>query len=297
LVAKTPKVLFCNYRFNHSLFFNLGTPFKMRKYFLISFTVLCTLVLISWGPAGHRAIAKIAENHLSPTAKQAVKNILGTESLADVSNYADEIRSNPEYRYTGIWHYANVPAGYNYEQFSTAIKTMRQDNVYKMVLKFEADLKDPDLSRSKKAAALKFLVHLVGDLHQPMHAGHAEDKGGNEIRVTFNGYDDNLHGLWDSGLIEHQGLTYKHMAESYDNATPIEIKKWQSDDPMIWLWESYQISTILYKEAAENPNFGEEYYKTHLPVLQKRIEKAGIRLAGILNAIFDKPGNSKAPSQ
>jgi hypothetical protein len=269
----------------------------MKKHCLIAFTILCTLILISWGPVGHRAIAKIAENHLSPAARQAVKNILGSESLADVSNYADEIRSDPEYRYTGIWHYADVPAGYNYEQFSTAIKTMRRDNVYKMVLKFEADLKDPDLSRSKKAVALKFLVHLVGDLHQPMHVSNAEDKGGNEIKVTFNGADDNLHGLWDSGLIDRQGLTYKQMAASYDNATPIEIKKWQSDDLMIWLWESYQISTILYKEAAENPNFGEGYYKTHLPVLEKRIEKAGIRLAGILNAIFDKTGNGKAPSQ
>jgi len=130
-----------------------------------------------------------------------------------------------------------------------------------------------------------------------MHVSSAEDKGGNEIRVTFNGYDDNLHGLWDSGLIDRQHLTYKQMAASYDNATPIEIKKWQRDDLMVWLWESYQISTILYKEAAENPNLGEEYYKTHLPVLEKRIEKAGIRLAGILNAIFDKPGNGKASSQ
>jgi len=271
--------------------------FKMRKHLLISFIVLCTLILISWGPTGHRAIAKIAENHLSPATKQAVKNILGSESLADISNYADEIRSDRDYKYTSIWHYADVPAGYNFEQFSTAIKTMRQDNVYKMVLRFEADLKDPDLSRSKKAVALKFLVHLVGDLHQPMHVSNAEDKGGNEIRVTFNGYDDNLHGLWDSGLIDRQGLTYKQMAASYDNATPIEIKKWQSDNLMVWLWESYQISTILYKEAAENPNFGEEYYKTHLPVLEKRIEKAGIRLAGILNAIFDKAGNNKTSSQ
>ena len=79
------------------------------------------------------------------------------------------------------------------------------------------------------------------------------------------------------------------MAETYDTATPLEIEKWQSDDLMVWLWESYRISTILYQEAADNPKFGEEYYRAHLPVLQKRIEKAGIRLSGILNVLLTPP--------
>ena len=167
---------------------------------------------------------------------------------------------------------------------------MPQENVYKMVLRFEGELKDPDRSRAQKASALKFLVHLVGDLHQPMHVSNGADKGGNAIEIKFNGAYGNLHQLWDSGLIDRQGLSYKEMAATYDNATPLEIKRWQSDDLMVWLWESYQISTILYQEAAKDPDFGDEYYKTHLPVLEKRIEKAGIRLAGLLNSIFAEPG-------
>jgi hypothetical protein len=264
----------------------------MKKYFLI--VIICSLGLISWGVTGHRTIAKIAENHLTPKAKLAVHKLLGTETLADVSNYADDIRSNPQYKYTGAWHYVNVPAGYSYEQFSNEVRTMKADNVYKMVLSCEEDLKNPDMSNTKRADALKFLVHLIGDLHQPMHVSNAGDKGGNDIKITFNGFDDNLHGLWDSGLIDHEGLTYKQMATSYDNATAVEIKKWQSDNLMIWLWESYQISTILYQEAAKNPNFDREYYETHLPVLHKQIEKAGIRLAGVLNSIFDSSPNISA---
>jgi hypothetical protein len=265
----------------------------MKKKVLSFLITICPLLLISWGPTGHRAIAKIAENHLSLAAKLAIHRILGNETLVDVSNYADEIRSDPEYKYTGTWHYVDIHAGYSFEQFSNAVKTMRADNVYKAVLTFEKNLKDPDKSKSEKVTALKFLVHLVGDLHQPMHVSHAEDRGGNAIRVTFKGAPDNLHGLWDSGLIDRQGLSYKQMAINYDTATPAEIKKWQSDDLMIWLWESYRVSTILYEEAAKNPDFDEEYYKTHLPVLENRIERAGIRLAGILNSIFDNTGNGE----
>jgi hypothetical protein len=252
------------------------------------FLALITLGLISWGPKGHRAIAQIAQNHLSPAAKLAVKNILGTEGLVDVSSYADEIRTDPQYKYTGVWHYVNVEPGLDFDQFAKTVTTMPQDNVYKMVIKFERILKDPGKPVTERATALKYIVHLIGDLHQPMHVSNGTDKGGNDIPVKFNGYDDNLHGLWDSGLINRQNLTYKQMATMYDNATPLEIKRWQSDDLMVWLWESYQISTILYQEAAKDPNFDDNYYKTHLPVLEKRIEKAGIRLAGVLNGIFEK---------
>ncbi len=266
----------------------------MKKYPFICLIFLCTLALISWGPTGHRAVGQIADNHLSSAAKLAVKKLLGNQSLADVSNWADELRSDPQYKYTGAWHYVNVPPGYTFEQFSNEVKNMHEDNVYKMVLRAESDLRNPDKSTSEKVTALKFLVHFVGDLHQPMHVSNAEDKGGNTIEIKFNGVDGNLHGLWDSGLIEHQGLTYKQMATNYDTATSAEIAKWQSDDLMVWLWESYQIGTILYKEAAENPDFDEDYYKSHIPVVEKRIEKGGIRLAGILNGIFDGDGSKGA---
>ncbi len=165
---------------------------------------------------------------------------------------------------------------------------MPQENGYKALLNFEHELGDPSKSRAQKANALKFIVHIIGDLHQPMHVSHAEDKGGNTIPIIHNGYNENLHSLWDEGIIDHQGFSYKKMATEYDNATPAEIEKWQKDTVMVWLWESYQISSILYEEAAQDPNFTEEYYRQHLPILEKRIEKGGIRLAGVINSILDK---------
>jgi hypothetical protein len=267
----------------------LITILIMKKYLFTGIICVCALTLISWGVIGHRAVAKIAENHLTPKTQEAIKLLLGRQTLPDISTWADEIRSSvPQYKYTGAWHFIDVPSGYDFEQFSTAVKTMKEDNAYKIIIRCVNDLRDPNKSKSDKVIALKFLVHIVGDLHQPMHVSHAEDRGGNNIAVTFDGTSDNLHALWDSGLIEHEGLGYQKMATTYDTATPEEIKKWQSDEVMVWAWESYQISSILYKEAAENPTFEDDYYQSHMPVLQKRIEKGGIRLAGLLNMIFDK---------
>jgi hypothetical protein len=261
---------------------------SMKKHLLIAFVAICSLSLISWGVTGHRAVAQIAENHLSPTAKLTVKKLLGNESLADVSTYADDYRQLPENKYTTPWHYINLPSGYNFDQFTAAIINMPQDNVYKALLNFEHELGDSTKSRSQRAFALKFIVHLVGDLHQPMHVSHAEDRGGNDIKVINNGHDENLHSLWDEGIIDRQGFSYKKMATEYDNATAAEIQKWQKDSLMIWLWESYQISSILYEETAKDPHFTDQYYQDYLPIVEKRIEKGGIRLAGVINSILDK---------
>src|ERR1700728_4412910 len=100
----------------------------MKKFFLLFAALAFVLFLVSWGDKGHRAVGQIAENHLSDKTKLAVKHLLGSETLADVSNYADEIRSDRAYKYTGAWHYVNVPIGLNFEQFSNAVQTMREDN-------------------------------------------------------------------------------------------------------------------------------------------------------------------------
>ena len=136
------------------------------------------LFLISWGVAGHRAIGKIAEKHLSPNAKAAVQALLGGESLADVSTWADEVRNQPEYQQTGSWHFINLPIGLSYAAFKQQVESMTGDNVYNVLLRQEQLLRDKTTPREKRVEALKFIVHFVGDLHQPMHVSRVEDKGG-----------------------------------------------------------------------------------------------------------------------
>lgn len=262
----------------------------MKKYFVIASLVVVSVVMISWGDKGHKAIGLIAQNHLTPKASAAVKALLGHDDLADVANYADEMRSAPNMRYTAPWHYFDLPSGYTFEQFAKAIhdaQSLPEGNVYSVIFNCERTLEDPKKSRTEKAYALKLLVHFVGDCHQPMHIGHTEDQGGNKTAIKFLGSGENLHGLWDYLLIDHEGLNPKQMAEKYDTATPVQIKQWQNDAVIKWLYESYLISGELYKEAEADPDFKEDYYNDHIELVHQRILKAGIRLAGVLNRIYD----------
>jgi len=259
-----------------------------QPFFTWAAAALLCLTLLSWGVTGHRTIGRIAANHLSPSAKAAVHDLLGSQTLADVSNWADEVRSTPDYKATGPWHYIDLPLGLGYRDFSIKVEGMTEPNAYIALLGMEHDLNDPNASRDQKIVALKFVVHIVEDMHQPMHVSRAEDKGGNTIQVNYDGKGTNLHALWDSKLIDHQGLTDEQMTLSYDHIPPATIKQWQQDPVMQWIWESYQISTKLYAEAAQmkNHTIPDGYYESHLPIVKERIQKAGIRLAGLLNTIF-----------
>lgn len=260
----------------------------MIKKRLIPALVLCglTLLLASWGVTGHRTIGKIASGHLSVKAQAAVTELLGSESLADVSTYADQVRSQEQYKYTAPWHYINMPSGLNEADFKDAVLKQEKDNVYIALQRCKETLGDTVKSKEEKIFALKFIVHMVGDLHQPMHVSRSEDQGGNKIKVTFLGKPGNLHGLWDSGLPEHEGLSYEQLAAKIDHVTAKQIRNWQRDDELKWLYESYRLSEQLYVDAAKSPDFDEAYYQAHIPVFEQRMEMAGIRLAGVLNAIY-----------
>jgi hypothetical protein len=240
------------------------------------------VALISWGYKGHRAVATIAQKHLTSNTAYCVSAYLKGESMADVATWADENRDNA----TAPWHYLNLPLNLTHEQF---VKLVGQsdNNVYTAILKTEAGLKDKGLTPAQKNEALKYLIHLIGDAHQPMHISRKEDKGGNTIQVRFDYKGTNLHSLWDSKLIDHEGLNEADIAKQYDVATPAQIKQWQSDSPMEWIWESYQISSELYAQVKPGKDIDEAYCQKYIPVIHKRIGQAGIRLAGELNKLFN----------
>ncbi|SNC61982.1 S1/P1 Nuclease [Hymenobacter gelipurpurascens] len=257
----------------------------MRKRLLPLFLLLLSPVTLwAWGVDGHRAVGKIAEQHLSRHARQQVQRILGTETLTLVSTWPDEIRFYPEFKETGPWHYVNTPSGLNHDQYLQQLNAQTEPNAYNMLAVKLKELKDPTKTQAERAAALKFVVHLVGDVHQPLHAGHAEDKGGNDIKVKYRGKDTNLHSLWDSGLIDYQGLTYTEMATQYDrNLRRKEVKKLQKAAPEQWLWESYQACERLYSETPTGADLNYTYYPQHAELMRQRIVEAGVRLAYVLN--------------
>lgn len=268
---------------------------KFKSFFPV-LLVIVSLLISSWGVVGHRAIGQIAENHLTPAAKTAVTALLGTESLADVSIWADQLRMKEEFKYTTPWHYINLPLGLNHAGFKTRVMGMK-DNVYSAMLAQEQILTDKNSSREKKAEALKFIVHFVGDLHQPMHISRAEDQGGNTIQLNYDGKGTNLHSLWDTNLIAHQGLTYQELAAQLDSVPPKAAHRWNRQPLINWLWESYQISSKLYAEVDQmkDRKLNDNYYADHLPVVEIRLQQAGLRLAGLLNELF-KNGVADSPA-
>lgn len=255
----------------------------MRKIIFSVFAIGIAIGLISWGRTGHNVIGRIAANHLTPEAKSAVSELLGNESLADVASWADDTRD----RSTASWHFINVELGLSYDDFRQQVSS--KVDVYTALLKEEQILADGNASGPDRINALKFVVHFVGDIHQPMHVSRAEDKGGNSIQVRYDDQGTNLHSLWDTKLLEHAGLSEEQLASKIDKATLSQMKKWQSDDAMRWAWESYQISLRLYGEIEKGGvNIDDAYYQAHIPIVYNRIEMAGIRLAGVLNGIFAK---------
>ena len=260
----------------------------MRK-ILLPFLLLAALPLRlwAWGVEGHRAIGIIAENHLSEKARRQVVALLGTQPLAMVSTLPDEMRYLPEYKDTGPWHYVNTAMGLGHDQYLQTVKAQATPNAYNELLLKTKEMKDPALTKAQRAEALIYVVHIVGDMHQPMHTGRAEDKGGNDIKMTYRGKDTNLHSLWDSGLLDYQGLTYTEMGQQYSPVPTPLIKTWQATaDPAEWLFESYTLATQLYAEAAQNPNPDFRYYPAHADMMKQRIQQAGIRLAVVLNEAF-----------
>lgn len=153
---------------------------------------------MAWSQKGHDVTAAIAERHLTPEAAEAIDSLLDGRSIVYWANWLDNASHTPEYAYSRTWHYRNVDAN---ETYATARVAPDGDVVSAIQLNMST-LRNPQAPKADKALALKMLVHLVGDLHQPLHMGHASDLGGNTIKVKFFGQEKNLHSVWDGSLLE-----------------------------------------------------------------------------------------------
>ena len=205
------------------------------------------------------------------------------------------MRSNPgEFwqKKSSRWHYINSPT--NSSQFThDHSHQLNKDNVKNILegMYFAIEtLNDKKSSLDAKRFSLRFLVHLVGDAHQPFHAGRAEDRGGNRIKVTFFGENTNLHSLWDTKLVENQNLSFTEFAQFIDSNNAELIAEYLSSSPEQWLTESHNLATNLYKLENDKISYGYIYDNT--PIVKTRLLQAGIRLAGLLNTLFD---NSAKP--
>jgi hypothetical protein len=279
-------------------------------------TLLVLLILAgsnlasAWGANGHRVIGALAQENLTAAARAAVNEILAGEDLATVSTWADEMRStqdNPEFwsRYAANWHYVNITPGATYP---SSAKSDRGD-AYVALETFVAILRDEpvpegpvreglefyygDLAAHKaevKAFALKFLVHILGDLQQPLHSGFAHDRGGNDARVTWFGESSNLHSVWDTQLVQQPDLSYTELARRLSDRigrTPASgIRLLESAAPLAWIDEAQGMVERIYARHGDATELGYAYAAEFMPTVEAQLIKGGLRTAYVLNNLF-----------
>lgn len=240
-----------------------------------------------WGQTGHRVTGALAEQWLSPAARAQVDAILGAETLARASTWPDEMRSSPHpfwQQTANPWHYVTVPPEQRYED----VQAPREGDAYTALRRFEETLRDREASLEVRQLALRFAVHIIGDLHQPLHVGNGRDRGGNQVRVRFFGEDSNLHRVWDSQIIDRQQLSYtewmRWLSADIDGE---QLRAWSSVDPQVWIDESATIRETIYPQGDD---LSWEYGFEQLPVIRARLSQAGVRIAAWLNAVFAEAG-------
>lgn len=290
-----------------------------------NFIAVCLMVLSSnslsspvhkevfdvWGQNGHRIVAQICYDNLDSNTKKEVDQILGDEYVAQVATWPDFIRSEKSWDFSKPWHFITIDPDKTVQQvIDEAAKDPEINNVYEAMDLMKAILKDDSnaikilqdlvdknkarlLNGSIKATALAFLVHFIGDVHQPMHVGKNNDFGGNKISVLFFSQKTNLHSVWDSGIIEQEGLSFTDFSHFIEKHTASKKSKWQKSKMIDWVKESVEAREKIYNTLYDNtdrstglPTLSYDYQHDFLEVVENRLGAAGYRAAGVLNTIF-----------
>lgn len=240
----------------------------------------------AWGALGHRIVGQIAESYLTPTAKKEIQKILGTESIAISANWADFIKSDSTMDHISPWHYVNIKGGLSRDEVYAYFKNDTITDAYTRLTFLIKELKNKSLAKDKKAMYLKLLIHIVGDIHQPLHVGRPEDRGGNDIKVTWFGSATNLHSVWDSRLIDLQQLSYTEYTDAINHITPARRAILQKQKLIDWFYQSYQLAEKVYGDIKPDEKLGYLYNYKFINILEQQMLTGGVHLAGLLNEIF-----------
>ena len=248
---------------------------------------------LAWGAEGHRIVAFIAASELAPQTKAEVSRLLDgpvPQVMVRVSTWADEIRR--ERPYTGPWHYVDIPLG---SSGYVAARDCPHENCVVAQIERDTDrITDRGLTRAVRARALRFLIHFVADEHQPLHTANDHDRGGNEVHVVRNGRYTNLHAVWDDGVVRALGRSPARVARRLEaHITPLERARWQHGTPVDWANGSFAIASRDIYPLLHGRSYRyaplilpRHYARRYAPLAARQLEKAGVRLALLLNRAF-----------
>jgi len=249
----------------------------------------------AWGPKGHAIVADIAAAHLTPAAKQNLQVLLGNDSLASIASWADDVRRDRDESYD--WHFVDIPkdaAGFSQERDCFRPQDKHKNAlidhhncVVDRIEMFQKVLGDAGASRAERLEALKWIVHFVGDLHQPLHAID-EARGGNDIKVIVFGseqcgnYACNLHWTWDQLLLEHTGYSEEDYVRHLEKLIVDKgLAARSGGTPEEWANESHvQARQIIEQKPV---SIDDQYYQAHIDLVNEKLALAGLRLATVLN--------------
>lgn len=265
----------------------------------------------AWGEDGHVIVGRIAHEYLTPTARAKIKELIQERTIADarLTNWADLIRGsgelNRKYPKNDTWHYINIEKSSKEEDFKP---DESGNHVLGAIEKFAKFLKDGNGTEDDRREALMFVLHFMGDFHQPLHTCHRlEDRGANLQRIkSFRGKEEeklNLHKIWDVDMVnvEKSELTAEDFAKRLiGEITEDERKKWSAGTVKDWVWDSHTIAAKHFWSYTDGTEFpprekampeltDENYVKARRPIVREQLKKGGVRLAKILNDCFPEP--------
>lgn len=264
----------------------------MKRYIcilLLIFLLFGSTDVFAWGQKGHAIVAYIAEKHLTRKARKAVDEILEGKSMVYYASWLDNIQNSPYwkggYDRTKTWHYYNVDEGYTPQ---TMPRNPKGDVLTALNMVIDSlENHQKELSDSVKFDYLCMLIHLVGDMHCPMHVGRLSDRGGNWLVIKWFGDKTNLHTLWDSKLVESaHAWSYTEWQQNLDRCTKAEFKEMSAGTPEDWLTETWKITVDIYANVKTDENYSYKYVYDYAPVVERQFLLAGYRLAVLLNRIF-----------
>lgn len=243
---------------------------------------------LRWGPDGHRIVAAIALERLSPAVADETRRLLGGQNISDVASWADQVRR--EFPNSGPWHFVDIEI--TDSSYVPARDCRDNECVITAVAAQTAILSDRTRSDSARAVALKFVVHFIGDLHQPLHGGERGDRGGNDVKVTFEGKLTNLHALWDSGILLSFGQTDAEIVRQLNDeiARRNDIAALSRGTVVSWVMESHDIARdVVYRNLPNSLVITQQYVDAARPVIYERLLRGGVRLAAVLERALGGP--------
>lgn len=253
---------------------------------------LCTVIVVflsfifsletnAWGMIGHRVVGEVASMHLNESARLKIKEVLGNKTLAEVSNWMDDIKSDKKYDSLKPWHYVTIPDGLKYSETNINPKGDAIAGINFVIKQLKSQNLDPVLEKEY----LMILVHLVGDIHQPLHVGNGTDRGGNDVKVNWFGKSSNLHKVWDSEILDGKKYSYTELTAIINHPTQEELIGWQEDSVENWAHQCMEFRDGIY-DYGTGYAWEYKYQYAHWGTVKQQLLKGGVRLAGVLNSLY-----------